>query len=267
MTNCLLIRTRWIATATTLAALLATHAAVTSAQRKSLVIAVEDDAAPWSLKDGTGYANDVVIAAFKATGFDAELRVVPYARCKRMVMNGDVPACFTMSPTPEFKELIEFSEKPLFSCYAGYFYNVDRPPKVRRQEQLSARTVVGTVLGYEYPPEFEQLVQRSIVVTEQSPSEDINLKKLAMGRLDLALLNYNEMKTASWLIGKAGVTGKVKTTFRSGRLNSYIGFSKKHPDGLLALREFNRGFRLISGNGTLRRIKQEWTRKLAQQHH
>jgi polar amino acid transport system substrate-binding protein len=267
MASTLASRARAIATATIIAVALALHATGASAQRKSLVIAVEDAAAPWSYKDGTGYANDVVVAAFKATGFDAELRVVPYARCKRMAMNGDVPACFTMSPAPEFKGLIEFSEKPLFSCYAGYFYSVDRPPKVRRQEALSARTVVGTVLGYEYPPEFEQLVQRSIVVTEQSPSEEINLKKLALGRIDLALLNYNELKTPSWLIGKAGVTGKVKTTFRSGRLNSYIGFSKKHPDGLLALREFNRGFRLISANGTLRHIKQGWTRKLAQQPH
>src|SRR6185369_12478061 len=47
-----------------------------------LPIAVEDDAGPWSQHDGTGFANDVVRAAFKATGVEVELLVVPYARCK-----------------------------------------------------------------------------------------------------------------------------------------------------------------------------------------
>jgi len=60
---------------------------------KSVLIAVEDDAAPWSRSDGCGYANDLVIAAFKAVGIDVELKVVPYARCKRMAINADVVAC------------------------------------------------------------------------------------------------------------------------------------------------------------------------------
>ena len=92
-----------------------------SAQTKSLVIAVEDDAAPWSLADGSGYANDIVSIAFKAVGVDVQLKVVPYARCKRMVVNGDVAGCFSMSPAPELAGLVELSEQPIFSCYAGYF--------------------------------------------------------------------------------------------------------------------------------------------------
>src|SRR5499433_2311933 len=72
------------------------------AQTKSLVLAVEDDASPWSRPDGSGYANDVVRAAFKAVGVAVELQVVPYARCKRMALRGEVAGCFNMSPSPEF---------------------------------------------------------------------------------------------------------------------------------------------------------------------
>lgn len=32
------------------------------------IIGVEDAASPWSSADGTGYANDIVIAALQATG-------------------------------------------------------------------------------------------------------------------------------------------------------------------------------------------------------
>jgi polar amino acid transport system substrate-binding protein len=265
MCNFRLRRTCSIRAAVTLVCVLLVPLTTAAAQRKSLVIAVEDGAGPWSLKDGTGYANDVVVAAFKAVAVDVELRVMPYARCKRMVMYGDIAACFSMSASPDFKEIIAFSERPIFSCYAGYFYNLNKPPRVPRQQDLPARTLVGTVIGYEYPPAFERLVAKGIIVIERSPSEEINLKKLAFGRIDLALLNYNEMKSADYLLTKAGVNGKVKVTFRSGILDSYIGFSRRHPDGPWALREFNKGYRLIIANGTLRRLKRTWSEKLTRE--
>jgi len=232
------------------------------AQTKPLVIAVEDDAAPWSRADGTGYANDVVSAAFKAVGVEVQLRVMPYARCKRMAINGEVAGCLSMSPSPEFAGLIELSARPLFTCYAGYFYSVNKPPRVARQEDLPAKTVVGTVIGYEYPAAFDSLRQRGVIVVEESPSEETNLKKLALGRVELALLTYNQVKSPEWLIRRAGVEGKVKTTFRAGLLNSYIGFSKRHPQGSWAWQQFNKGFRLINANGTMRRIQRLWAQKL-----
>lgn len=238
------------------------HPAVVSSQTKHLLIAVEDDAAPWSRTDGTGFANDVVSAAFKAVGVEVELRVMPYARCKRMVVRGEISGCLSMSPSPEFAGLIELSSRPLFTCYAGYFYNVNKPPRVTREEDLPAKTVVGTVIGYEYPPAFERLRQKGIIILEESPSEEINLKKLALGRVDLALLNYNQMKSPAWLITRAGVAGKVKPSFRSGILQSYIGFSRKNTDGLWALQQFNKGYRLITSNGTLRRLEKTWVERL-----
>jgi ABC-type amino acid transport substrate-binding protein len=231
-------------------------------QSKPLVIAVEDDAAPWSRADGTGYANDVVVAAFKAVNVDVQLQVMPYARCKRMVLNGTLAACLSMSPSAEFAGLVELSANPLFTCFAGYFYNVDKPLPVNRERDLTAKTVVGTVIGYEYPAGFESLRKKGRIVVEESPSEETNLKKLALGRVDLALLTYNQVKSPEWLIARAGVAGKVRTTFRSGSLNSYIGFSKKHPEGPWARQQFNRGYRIITNNGILRRVQRSWTQKL-----
>ena len=235
------------------------------AQNKKLVIAVEDDAAPWSGADGTGYANEIVRAAFGAVDIEVEFQVVPYARCKYLAVSGNVPACFSMSPSPEFSEDIELSAKPLFTCFAGYFYNVNKPPRVSRPEDLPARTVVGTVIGYEYPPSLESLIKKGIVVPEESTSENLNLKKLAAGRFDFALLNYNETKSPEWLIARADLDGKVKLAFHAGVLRSHIGFSKKHLDGMWARQQFDRGHRLIKANGTLRRIQKEWSQKLARE--
>jgi hypothetical protein len=232
--------------------------------QNSVAVAVEDQASPWSRPDGSGYANDLVVAAFKAVGVDVDLKVVPYARCKRMAINGEVAACFSTSPSNEFDGLLELSERPLFTVSSGYFYNVNKPPTVKRQENLQPKTIVGTVIGYEYPASFERLKQQGVITVEESPSEEINLKKLAAGRIDFAVLNYNEMKSPAMLIKRAGVTGQVKTTFLAGTMNSYIAFSTKHPQGRWAQDQFNKGFATISKNGTLRRIRQTWLRNLNQ---
>jgi len=236
---------------------------ICSSAQPAVVIAVEDDAAPWSRADGSGYANDLVTAAFKAVGVDVELKVVPYARCKRMAVNGEVAGCFSMSPAPDLAGVIELSDKQLFVVQAGYFYNVQKPPSSKRQADLPAKTIVGTVLGYEYPNSFEQLKQKGIIVVDESPSEEINLRKLAAGRIDLALLTYNEMKSPAMLIQKAGVSGQVKTTFSAGPMNSYIGFSTRHSQGQWARQQFNKGFSLISRNGKLRRLRSNWLRTLS----
>jgi polar amino acid transport system substrate-binding protein len=257
------VRRFWLGAGQVLALSLWLFSQHVNGQSPSVVIAVEDDAAPWSQADGTGYANDIVLAAFKAVGISVDFRVVPYARCKRMAINGDVHGCFSMSPSKEFNDAIELSAKPLFTCAAGYFYNVNKPPRVSRQQDLPPKTVVGTVIGYEYPPQFESLINRGVIVLEPSESEDLNLRKLALGRVDFAVLTHNETKTASWLIRRAGLTGKVKVGFSAGALKSYIGFSKKSPGGHWALREFNRGHRAIITNGTLRQIRTKWSRELS----
>jgi hypothetical protein len=236
---------------------------VVQGQNASLLVAVEDDAAPWSRPDGTGYANEIVVAAFKAVGIDVDLRVVPYARCKRMAVRGDSVACFSTSPSKDLANELELSAQPLFTVQAGYFYNVNKPPQATSQEQLPHKTKVGTVIGYEYPEEFEMLKRAGRIVVEESNSEEVNLKKLAAGRLDLALCTYNELKSPKWLIDRAGVNSTVKTTFQAGTMHSYIAFSKTHPQGRWALEQFNKGHRLISKNGTQRRIRNNWLQRMA----
>jgi len=236
---------------------------VVQGQNASLVVAVEDDAAPWSRPDGTGYANEIVVAAFKAVGIDVELRVVPYARCKRMAVRGDSVACFSTSPSKDLANELELSAQPLFTVQAGYFYNVNKPPQATSQDQLPHKIKVGTVIGYEYPEEFEMLKKAGRIVVEESNSEEMNLKKLSAGRLDLALCTYNELKYPNWLIERAGVNSTVKTTFLAGTMHSYIAFSKTHPQGRWALERFNKGHRLISNNGTQRRIRNSWLQRMA----
>ena len=223
-----------------------------------LDIAAEDDAGNWSLKDGTGFANELVVAAFKAVDVEAQLKVQPYARCKREVEQGTVAACFSMSKLPDLEPLIAFPNLPLFVCHSDFFQNLKQPLNLQNEKDLPRGTVVGTVTGYEYPDNLYVLRDKGVVVLEETASEELNLKKLADGRIQLALINYNETKPAEVMETQSGTVGKVGKVLHCGDLNSWIGFSKKHPKGAWALEKFNTGFKIITENGTLQRIQDKW---------
>src|SRR5262245_4288592 len=82
-----------------------------SADSPVVTIDAEDDAAPWSMADGTGYVNDVVRAAFAAAGWKVTFRVVPYARCKFEVLTGRAAGCFTVGKSLEVAQQMLFAEK------------------------------------------------------------------------------------------------------------------------------------------------------------
>lgn len=100
---------------------------------ETIEIVVEDKASPWSMDDGTGFANDVIVAAFAAVNVKAILLTMPYSRCKKEVLRGNVAACLSMSWNDSFEGLIQFSEKPLFSCNSDYYYNVRKPIAATRE--------------------------------------------------------------------------------------------------------------------------------------
>src|SRR5262245_14943835 len=90
--------------------------AAPAAMAQTVVIGAEDDAAPWSYADGTGYANDVVRLAFGSSGWKGRVKVMPYARCKALVLSGDLAACFSMSRTTELEARLLFPHESLFQA-------------------------------------------------------------------------------------------------------------------------------------------------------
>lgn len=227
----------------------------------TLNIAVEDNAGPWSMSDGSGYANDVVKAAFSAVAMDVSFTVMPYERCKEEVVSGKRCACFSMSWVPELEGKIRFSEKPLFTCKSGYFSSVKRPLKAKKQSQFKKGSVVGVVKGYEYPPAVYELVDSGVIRLDEAESEDANLRRLAAGRVDAAIVNYNDLKTYEAMEARAGVKGRVRRAFDCGILKSHIGFSLAHPQGAMAADKFDEGYRRIASQGRLREFEKKWSHK------
>jgi ABC-type amino acid transport substrate-binding protein len=226
-------------------------------ERETIDIGVEDAAAPWSQADGTGYANDLVRAAFDAMDVDVRMHVLPYARCKQHVVNGELIACVSMSPAPELRGVVRFSAKPLF-VFACEFYENPARPFPGRIDDFPAGTTVGTVLGYEYPPEMLASLRRRGAVLEPAATEEINLRKLAAGRIVAAVVNRDGVKSADWVVVRAGVAGRVRPVFSIGEMPAYIGFSMAHPGGAALADRFDVGYARVIESGERDRIQRRW---------
>jgi polar amino acid transport system substrate-binding protein len=228
-----------------------------------LKIMAEDAAEPFSRADGTGYANDIVKAAFHAAGVEIQFDVVPYARCKKSLEDGKTPACFSMSWQKEFEGIIAFSDAPIFEVHADVFQNKGAPLKVGRAQDLGKGAIVGIVNEYEYPESIYRM-QNSGVVLESDINEQAILKMLARDRLAAAVVMTSDFERQSQRALDAGVDAAVSYAFRSGTMQSYVGFSLKHPQGEFARQKFNEGYKLILTNGTKDRIRTQWMAKKPQ---
>jgi ABC-type amino acid transport substrate-binding protein len=234
-----------------------TAASANILSRETIDVGVEDAAAPWSQADGTGYVNDLVRAAFDAVGIEVRLHVLPYARCKQHVVNGELVACVSMSPAPELRGVVRFSAEPLFVFTCEFFEN-PRSALPRRIEDFPRGITVGTVIGYEYPPEMIERLARRGAVLEPAPTEETNLRKLAAGRIAAAVVNRDTVKSSDWVAERAGVRGRVRPVFNIGRMPGYIGFSRVHPQGRALADRFDRGYARVIASGERDRIQRSW---------
>lgn len=224
-------------------------AAVPGAQAAPLVIMVEDASEPFSRADGSGYANDLVRAAYKAAGVEVRFDIVPYARCKKSLEVAETPACFSMSWVSEFQGRIVFSDKPLFAVQADLF--------TRPGAKLGYGSVVGIVNGYEYPDAIAALARRGVSFI-RNIDEAANLRMLARGRLDAAVVMTSEFESMPRRLAAAGVTDKVAFAWHAGANASHIGFNSAHPRGEEARAAFNRGYAIILSNHERDRIRDRW---------
>lgn len=229
----------------------------------SITIAVEDAAAPWSAADGTGYANDIVTAAFAAAGWRVQLKVVPYARCKHLVLSGEIAGCFTVGRIAELEGVLLFPDRPLFVA-RNELYAIDSSSIMGCDPRSWVPTArIGSVNGYEYGPDFQRIAASGLIQSTQAPTEATLLRLLARHRIDIALLSLGDGKPLDYVMGEAGSQLRLRKICTLEAVDSYIAFSPRHPLGKAALAAFNRGFEMIVKSGEQAAIVARWSQAAA----
>jgi polar amino acid transport system substrate-binding protein len=227
-----------------------------------VVIGAEDDAAPWSYADGTGYVNDVVKAAFERAGWTVHMKVMPYARCKAMVLTGALAACFSASKTSDLDGKLLYPRHPVFEAQNILVAPMRSALPGCDTRQWASRPTIGTVRGYEYIVGVNAMFEHDHAIRENSDSEVSNLRKLEAGRLDAALITVDAVKRLEIVAQLAHVGGGYKTVCNFGSEPAYVAFSSRHPQGQAALEAYEQGFGRLQSDGSILALQKLWRSRL-----
>jgi len=220
--------------------------AVSSAE--TITLGAENDWVPYANQDGTGMSNEMVRAAFKAVGIEVIFQVGPYNRLLKSVRDGGILGAFNVPKEHANEDLYLFGKTPLFTALSAYYHNRDQPLKATRKEDLVNGEKVGIVFDYGYGDFFSR---NDRIAKIEVRSDLLNLKKLAMGRIDATIL-YD--KTAKKLIEENGLTDKIEKAFDSEKADIYVAFSKTFPKARYYADKLDEGLAIIKANGEYQKI-------------
>ena len=227
----------------------------------SVTLGAEDDAAPWSYADGTGYANDLVRAAFEAAGWSVQLKVVPYARCKALAIAGELAGCFSTSHEQELDASLLFPQQPVFEARNLLVARTDGPLNGCDARRWGQRPTIGLVNGYEYRTEVDSLIRGGDVKVDFAGSEIATLRKVQAGYLHAGVVTVDEVKRLDYLERLAGIRSGLKVVCDFGTLPAYVAFSRRHPLGQMAKDVFDDGYSKLRERGEITSLQARWRRR------
>jgi len=227
-----------------------------SDEKIKAVILAEDAFPPFSSLNG-GFSNEVVVAAFKASGVKVSLEVYPFSRLMMMVKSGTAAGGFNAIPTTDNENQFLFGKYPIYVSQQRFYYSVDDPVVINTEEDIFEKLVkqdivVGDVRGYIYPPAFELLKSqtakngRNLIYTDTVKSDEKLIKKLLLGRNRVALMHS---EVASLHIKNMNIEDKIRFGNFAWEAPLYIAFSKVNPNASFLIEAFDKGMEVIIDNG------------------
>lgn len=204
-------------------------ALVIPAHAERILIAAEDDWAPYSSKraqgpEPEGFTPALVREIFARRDIAVEFVTVPFSRCLHYAQTGHTVACFNVTITDANRQQFYWHPTPMFHEGLAIF-----SLRGRFQPELSSKDLenhrVGITNAYTYPTDFMQNPKIERIVA-QSDTNLMNM--LVKGRVDFIIMNTlpgqlrlldEQLNTQIERVGMISLDG------------FWLSFSKKHPDG------------------------------------
>lgn len=194
---------------------------------------------------------EIIKAAFSAVNYQVTVDILPFGRALLYAKQGKYDGV-TLWHSKQRMQWFEFSQ-PFTQSELIFFKRKSLSVNYGNFADISPYTI-GTVQKYAYPKSFTQNTQLSLakVLTDEQ-----NIKKLVLGRIDLALI---DKRMAQFIMQKH--YPKQRATFDSaGTLTNedyYLAVSKNTDNYLEKLAAFNQGLAIIQANGTLAKITKKY---------
>ncbi len=228
------------------------------AARADVVTLVADEWCPVNCAVGAerpGYAVEVARYAFERAGHTVEYRTMNWARSVEESRRGRYTAVIGAIPAdvPDFV----IPTQSLGASANSFFVRAGSPWKFGGLPSLAGVTV-GVIRDYAYGAEYDAYFAqhkadpRRVQVASGDDALEINLKKLAAGRLDVVI---EDAPVGRYAVRRLGLGEKIIYCCDDGEpAPFYLAFSPAHPKAREYAELFSKGVEELRASGKLRKI-------------
>jgi len=203
----------------------------------------------------TGIDVDITTEILKRMGYEPVVTHGPWKRMQNEGAKGRLSIAFTMTVS-KWRSKHFYISDPV-SEYQEAFYK--RKSDNISWEKMSdlKKYAVGVSGGYNYPEELKKAIDQKLFKVDLVHSDDpelMNLRKLAAGRIDLAVCG---VRICSFIMKKfpklAKIIDVVKKPIGEPRGFS-VGFSKKWPGSKKLMEQFNKELKKYISEGSQQKV-------------
>ncbi|ACA88242.1 substrate-binding periplasmic protein [Shewanella woodyi] len=199
-----------------------------------------------------GAVGYIVATAFGRRGYHVSHKFYPFTRATLLVKTGKADGIVGLWYRKEREEWAEYSQ-PIVPLNIVLYKRKDRDISYEQLSDLQGLRI-GIGRGYANPAPFTQ----AKLFTEESSSDELNMKKLFLGRVDLVLIGR---ELARYII-RTGPDDYADAFEEVGVPLStevfHFGASKQIPGYQNLIREFNLGLESMRQDGTLDKVLKEY---------
>ncbi|MCV2360534.1 transporter substrate-binding domain-containing protein [Paucibacter sp. TC2R-5] len=236
-----------------------------SNDKKTLVLAGEDDWSPYSAaeKPGAdtdsspvGFSVDLVRAALASQGIQVKIINVPFARCMLYAKSGQVAGCFNATITDDNRADYVWHQPAMFEEELSIFARADADVPELRLADLRGKRVAYTN-GYTYPSEF---MHDSRILKSVAVSDAALIRMLLAKRVDYILLNRTP--GGMRINNTPEFKGRAKRVGLLSMDGFWVAFSKQHPQGESLAQAFSAGLAQMRRDGSYQRLQDEFRKRV-----
>jgi polar amino acid transport system substrate-binding protein len=193
-----------------------------------LVLVAADSAPTAYMQDGkpSGILVDVVTEAFRRTGHQFEIQLMPWARCLAEVRSGRVDGIFSVFKLPERAEFLTYTSVPIITQIEAFFVPADSDLKFGGDMSQLGSHRLGIIRGTSYGVKIDSALKTGVWSTVvETNNVDSLVGMLVLKRIDLAVGYRHVVVEAARKNG--GLNGIKELSPDIDEVPSYLAFNNQ----------------------------------------
>jgi polar amino acid transport system substrate-binding protein len=223
-----------------------------------LVLVAADSAPTAYMQAGrpSGILVDVVTEAFRRTGHQFEIQLMPWARCLAEIRSGRADGIFSVFKLPERDEFLTYTGLPIITQVEAFFVPADSDLKFGGDVSQLGGLRIGTIRGTSYGNKVDSALKTGVWPTVvETNNVDSLVGMLVLKRIDLAVGYRNVVFEAAT---KQGALNEIKELSPEiAEIPSYLAFNKQH-DYSEVIADFDRALTSMKNDHSFESIYQKY---------